>query len=222
MTVNKIRNEIITTARLFNETGMSVGTSGNLSARAREGFLITPTGVPYEDMTPDDIIEMNLNGKVVSGKLKPSTEWPFHKAIYVSRKAINAIVHVHSPYATGISCTRQDIPAFHYMVALVGGDSVRCAKYATFGTEELSRSALAALKDRRACLLANHGMIALGEDIKSAYRLAEEVENLAMQYWISKQIGTPVLLDNAEMKVNKEKFKTYGKQKVADELDRRK
>jgi len=222
MADNELRNEIITITRLFNETGMSVGTSGNLSARAREGFLITPTGVPYEDMTPDDIIEMNLNGKVVSGKLKPSTEWPFHKAIYVSRKAINAIVHVHSPYATGISCTRQDIPAFHYMVALVGGDTVRCAKYATFGTEELSRSALAALKDRRACLLANHGMIALGEDIKSAYRLAEEVENLAMQYWISKQIGTPVLLDNAEMKVNKEKFKTYGKQKVADELDRRK
>ncbi len=201
---------------------MSVGTSGNLSVRTGEGFLITPTGVPYEDMTPDDIIEMNLNGKLVSGKLKPSTEWPFHKAIYVTRKAINAIVHVHSPYATGISCTRQEIPAFHYMVALIGGDSIRCAKYATFGTEALSRSALAALKDRRACLLANHGMIALGEDIKSAYRLAGEVENLAMQYWISKQIGTPVLLDDAEMKVNMDKFRTYGKQKVADERDRRK
>ena len=217
-----LRRKIIATAQLFNKTGMSMGTSGNLSARTKHGFLITPTGVPYDDLELADIVEMNLNGDLVSGKLEPSTEWPFHKAIYISRTEVNAIVHVHSPYATGVACTRQDIPAFHYMVAVIGGDSIRCAPYATFGTEELSRNAVAALADRKACLLANHGMIALGEDIPSAFRLAEEVENLAMQYWISKQIGTPVLLNDVEMKVNKEKFKTYGRQSINFKRKRRK
>ena len=189
-----------------------MGTSGNLSARTKHGFLITPSGLPYDDLELPDIVEMNLEGELVSGKIEPSTEWPFHKAIYTLLREVNAVVHVHSPYATGIACTRQDIPAFHYMVAIIGGDSIRCAPYATFGTEELSRNAIEALADRKACLLANHGMIALGEDINAAFKLAGEVENLARQYWISKQFGDPVLLGDVEMLLNVEKFKNYGKQ----------
>jgi L-fuculose-phosphate aldolase len=207
-----LRKEIISTVQSFNETGLSVGKSGNLSARVKDGFLITPTGVSYDELEPEFIVGVDLNGNIISGQLKPSSEWPFHRAIYASRDEINAVIHVHSPYATGIACTHQDIPAFHYMVAIAGGDSIRCAPYATVGTEALSRNALEALTGHRACLLANHGMIALGENIQSAFSLAQEVETLARQYWISKQAGDPVLLENEEMAIILEKFKTYGKQ----------
>lgn len=207
-----LRQEIIETVRAFNSTGLSAGTSGNLSARIDQEFLITPSGISYDDMMPDDIVTMDLNGEIIAGTLKPSGEWRIHKAIYADRSEINAVVHVHSPYATGIACTRQDIPAFHYMMAVAGGDSIRCAKYATFGTEELSNNALEALADRKACLLANHGMIALGEDIQSAFKLIKEVEALAEQYWIGQQMGGLVILDEVEMRLNLEKFKTYGKQ----------
>ena len=212
MNPSKLRKQIIETAIEFNTSGLSVGTSGNLSVRTSKGFLITPTGIPYHQLKEADIVEMDLKGKVIQGDLKPSSEWHFHQDIYLEREEVNAIVHVHSDFATGLACTRQDIPAFHYMVARAGGDSIRCAEYATFGTEELSQNAVKALKDRSACLLANHGMIALGEDIESAYKLAEEVENIAKHYWISKQLGDVVLLDEKEMKTNLEKFKAYGKQ----------
>lgn len=212
MNPSKLRKQIIETAIKFNTSGLSTGTSGNLSVRTSEGFLITPTGIPYYQLKDADIVAMDLEGKIVQSNLQPSSEWHFHRDIYLVRKEINAIVHVHSDYATGIACTRQDIPAFHYMVARAGGDSIRCAKYGTFGTEELSQNAVKALKDRRACLLANHGMIALGKDIESAYKLAEEVENIAKHYCISKQLGDVVLLDEKEMKTNLEKFKAYGKQ----------
>lgn len=209
-----IRNEIIYTACDFNESGISFGTSGNLSARYEEGFLITPTGLAYSDLKPDDIILCDSNGKVLSGDLIPSSEWPFHTAIYAARNDVNAIVHVHSPYATGLACTRKPIPAFHYMVAVAGGDSIPCADYATFGTNELSKNVVATLTDRNACLLANHGMVAVGHSISSAYKLANEVEALAKQYCISLQLGGPVLLDDAEMETNIEKFHRYGKQDV--------
>ena len=212
MNSSKIRKQIIETAIAFNTSGLSVGTSGNLSARISQGYLITPTGIPYTRLKEADIVEMDLQGNVVHGDLKPSSEWHFHQDIYLAREEINAIVHVHSDYATGIACTRQDIPAFHYMVARAGGDSIRCAEYATFGTDALSLNAVKALQGRNACLLANHGMIALGESIDSAYKLAEEIENIAKQYYISKQLGEIVLLDGDEMKTNLEKFKTYGKQ----------
>ncbi len=212
MNSSKIRKHIIETAIAFNTSGLSVGTSGNLSARTSQGYLITPTGIPYHQLKEADIVEMDLQGNVVHGDLKPSSEWHFHQDIYLAREEINAIVHVHSDYATGIACTRQDIPAFHYMVARAGGDSIRCAEYATFGTDALSQNAVKALQGRNACLLANHGMIALGESIDSAYKLAEEIENIAKQYCISKQLGEVVLLDSDEMKINLEKFKTYGKQ----------
>jgi len=207
-----LHQKIIETAKQFNVSGLSVGTSGNLSARTSQGYLITPTGIPYHQLKEADIVEMDLQGNVVYGDLKPSSEWHFHQDIYLAREEINAIVHVHSDYATGIACTRQDIPAFHYMVARAGGDSIRCAEYATFGTDALSQNAVKALQGRNACLLANHGMIALGESIDSAYKLAEEIENIAKQYYISKQLGEVVLLDGDEMKTNLEKFKTYGKQ----------
>jgi len=208
----KLRKQIIKTAIEFNTSGLSVGTSGNLSVRTPQGYLITPTGIPYIQLKEADIVEMDLQGNVIQGDLKPSSEWRFHQGIYQAREEINAIVHVHSDYATGIACSRQDIPAFHYMVAKAGGESIRCADYATFGSEALSENAVKALAERRACLLANHGMIALGEDLNSAYKLAEEVENIAKHYWLSKQSGEPVLLDEKEMKHNIEKFKTYGKQ----------
>jgi len=207
-----LRKQIIETAVAFNTSGLSVGTSGNLSVRTSQGYLITPTGIPYHQLKEADIVEMDFQGNVIQVDLKPSIEWHFHQGIYQVRDEINAIVHVHSDYATGIACTRQDIPAFHYMVARAGGDSIRCAEYATFGSEALSENAVKALEERHACLLANHGMIALGGDLNSAYKLAEEVENIAKHYWISKQSGEPVLLDETEMKHNIEKFKTYGKQ----------
>ena len=207
-----LHQKIIETAKQFNVSGLSVGISGNLSARTSQGYLITPSGIPYHQLKEADIVEMDLQGNVVHGDLKPSSEWHFHQDIYLAREEINAIVHVHSDYATGIACTRQDIPAFHYMVARAGGDSIRCAEYATFGTDALSQNAVKALQGRNACLLANHGMIALGESIDSAYKLAEEIENIAKQYYISKQLGAVVLLDGDEMKINLEKFKTYGKQ----------
>ena len=212
MNQSKLRKQIIETVITFNTSGLSTGTSGNLSVRTSRGFLITPTGIPYLQLREADIVEMDMQGNVIQGNMKPSSEWHFHRDIYLAREKINAIVHVHSDYATAIACTGQDIPAFHYMVAKAGGDSIRCAKYATFGSEALSQNAVTALQGRNACLLANHGMIVLGESIDSAYRLAEEVENLAKQYWISKQLGGVVLLDDEEMNTNLEKFKTYGKQ----------
>ena len=212
MNPSKLRKQIIETAIAFNTSGLSVGTSGNLSVRTPQGYFITPTGIPYIQLKEADIVEMDLKGNIIHGDLKPSSEWQFHQGIYQAREEINAIVHIHSDYATGIACTRQDIPAFHYMVAKAGGDSIRCAEYATFGSEALSENAVKALEDRRACLLANHGMIILGEDLDSAYKLAEEVENLAKQYCISKQLGEVVLLDDDEMDLNLKKFKTYGKQ----------
>lgn len=207
-----LRSEIIATVRQFNKSGLSFGRSGNVSTRIPAGFLITPSGIGYEDMTVESINEMDLDGKVIAGNLKPSSEWYMHRAIYQARNDVNAIVHVHSPYATGIACTRKPIPAFHYMVTVLGGDSIPCADYATFGTAELATNVVAALKSSMACLLANHGQLAVGENLAVAYRYAGEVENLAHQYYISLQAGGPVLLDTEEMKLNIEKFRTYGKQ----------
>ncbi len=212
MSKSALCNEIIETARDINRSGLSVGTSGNVSARTERGFLITPTGVACADLEPASLVELDRNGEIVDGKLKPSSEWQFHSAIYEHRPEANAVVHVHSPYATAVACTRRGIPAFHYMIALAGGDDIRCADYATFGTKELARNAVAALDDRCACLLANHGMIAVGESVSRAFNLARYVEELARQYYLSCQLGGPVLLDDQEMAVNLDKFRTYGRQ----------
>ncbi len=174
---------------------------------------MTPTGVNYAQLRPADIVRMDMAGERRDGDLKPSSEWRFHQDIYLRRTAVNAIVHTHSPYATALACARQDLPAFHYMVAAAGGASIRCAEYATFGTRALSEHALRALGERRrACLLANHGVIALGADVVAALQTAQLVEELARQYLLSRAAGTPVLLDEAEMALNLEKIKDYGRQ----------
>lgn len=208
----KLRREIIDTVRLFNGTGLSKGTSGNLSGRTHDGYLITPTGIAYDDLKTGSLVEMDLDGRRLDGDFKPSSEWSFHADIYRERPEVRAVVHVHSPYATGLACTRQAIPGFHYEVAMAGGCDIRCAEYATFGTKALARHALQALDGRMACLLANHGQIALGDSIPVAFAMAIKVETLARQYCLARQCGGPVLLDEEEMRVNVEKFRTYGKQ----------
>jgi L-fuculose-phosphate aldolase len=202
---------IIATAIQLNERRINSGKSGNVSARTETGFLITPTGLPYETMRPEDIVPVTLGG-VATGPRLPSSEWRFHRDIYIDRPDAGAIVHAHSPFATTLACLGRGIPAFHYMVATAGGKDIRCAPYATFGTQELSDGALVALSGRRACLLANHGMIAVDASLEAALALAIEVEALAEQYWRALQIGAPNLLSDAEMNVVLEKFKSYGQQ----------
>jgi L-fuculose-phosphate aldolase len=174
------------------------------------GFLITPTGVPFEAMGAADVVELDVRGTPRPGQLAPSSEWRFHRDIYRARREAGAIVHAHPLFATSLACLRKGIPAVHYMVAAAGGNSIRCAEYATFGTDELSRNAMVALKGRRACLLANHGLIAVGDGLQAALTLAVEVENLAAQYWHALQIGKPVILGEGEMKRVIGKFGTYG------------
>ncbi len=210
------QQEMIATVQDFNTSGISIGTSGNLSIRHDDGYLITPTGIAYNNLTPDDIIHCDLYGRVLSGDLKPSSEWPFHAAIYKARDEVNAVVHVHSCYATGLACARKAVPAFHYMVAIGGGDTIPCSDYATFGTNELSANIVEGLTGRMACLMANHGMVTVGNTLASAYGLAHEVEALAKLYCISLQCGKPVLLDDAEMDKIVEKFHDYGKQNSKD------
>ena len=206
-----LRVRIIEAARRMNASGMNQGRSGNVSARIEGGFLVTPTGVPYEELNPPDLVFMRRDGERV-GTYTPSSEWRIHRDIYESRAEAGAIVHTHSPFATSIACLRRPIPAFHYEVAFAGGSDIRCADYATFGTQELSDNALAALEGRSACLLANHGVVALGRDIDAAFAMAAKVEALARLYWQAVQAGEPVLLDEAEMARVLEKFRTYGRE----------
>jgi L-fuculose-phosphate aldolase len=204
-----LRQQIIATALRMNDLRINRGRSGNVSSRYGDGFLITPSGLPYEEMRLEDIAAVTLAGEA-SGPRQPSTEWRFHRDIYDARHEVGAIVHTHSTFATTLACQGRGIPAFHYMVAVAGGKDIRCAEYATFGTQALSDHALAALAARKACLLANHGMIAVGDSLADALALAVEVEALAEQYWCSLQTGTPNLLSESEMDIVLEKFKSYG------------
>jgi len=218
MTIERrLREDVIATALAMNAAGINRGKSGNVSVRlhdaAIDGFLITPTGVPYLQTTPEQIVAMTLSGEA-RGSLLPSSEWRFHRDIYAARADAQAIVHTHAPFATTLACLHRGIPAFHYMVAVAGGKDIRCAPYATFGTQELSDHAVAALAERRACLLANHGMIAIGTSLAQALALAVEVETLAEMYWRALQISEPVALPDAEMDTVLAKFATYGQQKV--------
>ena len=206
------RAEIISIAQRMSSSGLSPGRRGNVSVRIDGGMLITPTGMHYSEMRPSDIVEVRLDGRAAPGQRVASSEWRVHLAIYKARADAGAIVHTHSLNATALSCLHRDIPAFHYMVAEAGGDRIACAPYATYGTEELSRFAVKALGARRACLLANHGAVAVGETLRKAYELAGEVEVLASQYARALQIGRPVLLPSREMARVLEKFKAYGKQ----------
>ena len=205
-----LRRQVIETARAADALGLNSGTSGNVSVRATDGLLITPSGVPNAALKPADIVAMKFDGSV-EGAHAPSTEWRFHLGILKARPDTGAVVHTHSDYATALACLGRDIPAFHYMIAAAGGNAIRCAPYATVGSEALSDAAIAALEGRRACLLANHGVIALGANLAAALDLARAVETLARQYCLALDAGNPVILDDAEMEAVLEKFKTYGR-----------
>jgi L-fuculose-phosphate aldolase len=205
-----LRERVIAACRELTLRGLSHGTSGNIGLRRDEvRFFISPSGMAYAALEPDDIPLMDIDGHWF-GRRRPSSEWRFHRDIFRSREDVGAIVHTHSPMATGLACTRRGIPAFHYMVAVAGGSDIRCAPYYTFGTQDLSDAALKALDGRKACLLANHGVIAVGADLPAAIALAGEVENLATQYCAALAAGNVHILDEFEMRRVVEKFRTYG------------
>ncbi|WP_366555288.1 class II aldolase/adducin family protein [Aquibaculum sediminis] len=203
------RQALIDACLDMNVSGLNQGTSGNVSLRWGEGLLITPSGLPYERLQPEDMVFLRFDGSH-EGRHPPSSEWRFHRDILRARPEVNAVVHTHSPYATMLAIQGRDIPAIHYMIAAAGAPTIRCAPYATFGTETLSQHALAALDGRLACLLANHGMIALGPSLERALWLAGEVELLARQYVGTLQIGGPTILPDAEIERVMERFKSYG------------
>ena len=203
--------QIIKYANMLNSEKLSTLRSGNVSLRYKNGFLITPSGVKYSLLKADDIVFVSLDGKFDETKNKPSSEWRFHKDIYSSKNEANAIVHAHSTHATAVSAHNKDVPAFHYMVALAGGNDLKCAKYATFGTQELSDNIINALKNRKACLMSNHGQVAFGDNLEQAFELAQEVENICHQYINAIRIGEPKILSSSEMDVILEKVKNYKK-----------
>ncbi len=205
--------ELVEVAREFDRRGLMPNKSGNLSCRTGRGLLITPAGLPYAELDPAQLVELRLDGSGASNVegLRPSSEWRMHAAVYAARGEVAAIVHTHSPRATALACARRGIPAFHYMIALAGGD-IRCAPYATFGSSELARNALEGLRDRRATLLANHGVLAAGATLSEARSIALEVENLAGEYLALLAAGLePVLLDAAELGRVLERFADYGR-----------
>ena len=208
------RKEVITYSIKLNTTNLSPLRSGNISVRSIEnsveGFLITPSGKKYDTLKEEDIVFVSKDGNHDTN-LKPSSEWRFHKDIYLKKVDAKAIVHAHSPHATAVSAHGKDIPAFHYMIALAGGDSIKCAKYATFGTQELSNNIIDALENRKACLMSNHGQVAFGENLESAFELAEELENICHQYINTIKLGDPKILSSSEMDVILEKVKNYKK-----------
>ena len=209
-----LRLALIAAAQAMQPAGLNRVTSGNVSVRSGDGFLITPTGMPYASLSADDIPLMALDG-THQGSRKPSSEWRFHRDLYAARPEVGAVLHAHSPFAVRLACLRYDIPPFHYMIARFGGDDIRCAPYATFGTQALSDSALAALENRSACLLANHGMLVFGSDLRRTLSLAIEFETLCEHYWRACQIGEPSILSATEMAEVITLFETYGKPRPA-------
>ena len=205
----KLKSEIIKFSKMLNSKKLSALRSGNISIRYKDGFLITPSGIKYSSLKNKDIIFVTLKGEYDKEKVKPSSEWKFHQDIYLNKKEANAIVHAHSTNTTAISAHNKGIPAFHYMVALAGGEDIKCAKYATYGTRQLSKNILKALKDRKACLISNHGQIVFDENLPKAFELAEEVENLSLQYITALKIGKPKILSNVEMNKVLAKAKNY-------------
>src|ERR1700736_2440387 len=210
----QLREAIIAKCRWMNATALNQGTSGNISARHGNTMLISPSATPYDSLTPDMIAAMPIEGEYGSwkGPLKPSTEWRFHLDIMCARPDVGGIVHTHSTYATVLAIARKSIPACHYMIAAFGGTDIRCAGYARYGTKELSELALAALKQRNGCLLANHGMIAVGANLEKAMWLAVELETIARQYYLSLALGSPVILNDADIAETAKEFASYGLQ----------
>ena len=209
--MRKIKAEIIKYSKMLNSRKLSALRSGNISVRYNDGFLITPSGKKYSSLKIKDIIYVSLEGRFDKKKGIPSSEWQFHQDIYKNKIEARAIVHAHSINATAVSTHKRRIPPFHYMVAMAGGHDIKCAKYATYGTRELSKNILKALKDRKACLIGNHGQIAFEENLPKAFELAEEVENISLQYITSLKLGKPKILSLKEMKKVLLKAKNYKK-----------
>ena len=209
--MKNLRSEIIRYSKMLNSKKLSALRSGNISARYKKGFLITPSGKKYSNLQNSDIVFVNIDGTFDKKKNAPSSEWKFHQDIYINKKDAKAIVHAHSTNATAISTHKKGIPSFHYMVAVAGGNDIKCAKYSTFGTRDLSKNILKALKARKACLIANHGQIAFEESLSKAFELAEEVENISLQYITSLKLGKPKILSLLEMKKVLSKVKNYKK-----------
>jgi L-fuculose-phosphate aldolase len=197
MNSQTLREEMVSICRRMNSSDINQGTAGNLSVRSGDGFLITPSSMPYDIMTPDDIVEMGFDGTYVGGR--PSSEWRFHRDILRAREDVDVVLHCHSVYATTLACHHKTIPAFHYMTGVAGGTTIRCARYATFGTQALSDAALEALEGRLACLLGQHGQISLGKSLEAALWLAIEVETLSRMYVQALALGEPPVLPDDEM-----------------------
>ena len=208
----KQAEEVIKYAKMLNTENLSALRSGNISVRHNDGFLITPSGVKYSSLKIDDIVFVSLNGQFDEKKQKPSSEWKFHRDIYKNKREANAIVHSHSTNATAVSAHGKSIPAFHYMVALAGGNDIKCADYATFGTEELSNNVIRALENRKACLMSNHGQVAFEKSLDKAFELAQEIENICHQYINALRIGVPKILSNNEMNKILGQIKNYKKE----------
>ena len=213
--MSKLKAEVIKYSKKLNITNLSALRSGNISVRVKEkgidGFYITPSGRKYDTLKTKDIVFVSLKGIYDKKKGKPSSEWRFHQDIYLNKKEAKAIVHAHSTCATAVSTHQKSIPAFHYMVAVAGGVDIKCSKYSTFGTKNLSRHIIKALKNRTACLIANHGQVAFGQNLEKAFELAQEIENICHQYINAIRIGIPKILSNKEMKIVLAKFKNYKK-----------
>ena len=211
--MSKIKVEIIRYSKKLNSTNLSALRSGNISIRSKEknvdGFYITPSGMKYSSLKPKDIVFVSLKGRFDKKKGIPSSEWRFHQDIYVDKKDAKAIVHAHSTCSTAVSSHQKNIPAFHYMVAVAGGEDIKCSKYATFGTRKLSKNILLALKNRSACLISNHGQIAFGENLEKTFELAQEIENICLQYINALRIGVPKILSKKEMQIVLGKMKNY-------------
>ncbi len=215
-----LKLEVIKYAKKLNDTNLSPLRSGNVSVRTdlsgKEGFFITPSGIKYNDLQEDKIVFLEMNEKkneqkIIDHGLNPSSEWKFHQDIYINKPDAIAIVHAHSPYATAVSAHGKNIPAFHYMVALAGGNDIKCADYATFGTKQLSKNIIQALNERKGCLMSNHGQVAFGKNLDQAFELAEEIENICHQYINTIKLGNPKILSFEEMNKILEKTKNYKK-----------
>ena len=218
--MTNLKLEVIKYAKKLNDTNLSPLRSGNVSVRTdlsgKEGFFITPSGIKYNDLQEDKIVFLEMDEKkneqkILDHGLNPSSEWKFHQDIYINKSDAIAIVHAHSPYATAVSAHGKNIPAFHYMVALAGGNDIKCADYATFGTKELSKNIIQALNERKGCLMSNHGQVAFGKNLDQAFELAEEIENICHQYINTIKLGNPKILSFEEMNKILEKTKNYKK-----------
>lgn len=212
MDLDNSRASLVSGARAMDASGMNTGTTGNISLRIEGGMLITPTGIPSPLLQPEQMVTMRFDGSW-EGTLRPSSEWEMHAEIYKAFPEAGAVVHAHPDHCVALSCLREPMPLFHYMVAGFGGDDVRCSDYALFASSDLAKAAVVALKDRTACLLANHGMIAFGKDLDTALARTVKLETLARQYLIARAAGTPVLIENSEIPAIRGRYKTYGQQK---------